>query len=249
MTCVLIDDESDCLELLALLIRKHCPTLQIIGQYDDPQEGISAIQAVRPNLVFLDVEMPEVNGFGVLEACRNIPFHVIFTTAFNEYAVKAFKYSAIGYLLKPIDREELVEAVQRAQQILSIQHLVEQRDILFNYLHPTKPTKEKIALATTNGIVFIPINDIIYCEADGNYTSIYRHQQQPPALFTKPLKEIEELLPGDIFYRVHHSYIINLKRVEAFIRGDNGGVRMSNGTLIPVARARKQEMLMLLEQI
>lgn len=249
MTCILIDDEPDCLDLLALLIRKHCPTLQLIGQYTDPNEGIAAIQAMRPNLVFLDVEMPEVNGFGVLEACRNIPFQVIFTTAFNEYAVKAFKYSAIGYLLKPVGQEDLVDAVQRAQQILSIQHLVQQRDILFDYLHPARSTREKIALATSTEVVFIPINDIIYCEADGNYTQIYRHSQKTPALFTKPLKEIEELLPGDIFYRVHHSFIINLKRVEAYIRGDNGGVKMSNGMLVPVARARKQELLILLDKV
>lgn len=249
MTCVLIDDEPDCLELLALLIRKHCPTLQLIGQYGDPQKGIAAIQSMRPNLVFLDVEMPEVNGFGVLEACRDIPFQVIFTTAFNEYAVKAFKYSAIGYLLKPIGQEELVEAVQRAQHILSIQHLAQQRDILFKYLHPIKPTREKIALTTTNEVVFIPIADIIYCEAEGNYTKIYKHQQSNPAFFAKPLKEIEELLPGDDFYRVHHSFIINLKRVEAYIRGDNGGVKMSNGKLVPVARAKKQEMMLLLDKI
>ncbi|MCE7921892.1 MAG: DNA-binding response regulator [Haliscomenobacteraceae bacterium CHB4] len=249
MTCILIDDEPDCLDLLALLIRKHCPTLQIIGQYGDPHEAIAAIQTMRPNLVLLDVEMPEINGFGVLEACRDIPFQVIFTTAFNEYAVKAFKYSAIGYLLKPVGQEELVDAVQRAQQVLSIQHLVQQRDILFDYLHPARPVREKIALATSTEVVFIPVNDIIYCEADGNYTQIYRHSQKTPALFTKPLKEIEELLPADLFYRVHHSFIINLKRVEAYIRGDNGGVRMCNGTLVPVARARKQELLILLDKI
>lgn len=249
MTCILIDDEPDCLDLLALLIRKHCPALQCIGQYENPQAGIAGIKALRPDVVFLDVEMPEINGFGVLEACRDIPFQVIFTTAFNEYAVRAFKYSAIGYLLKPVGQEELEEAVQRAQQILTMQHHAQQRDILFDFLHPTGPVRKKIALATSNSIVFLPVNDIVYCAASGNYTNIYRRQQENPALFTKPLREIEELLPDDTFFRVHHSYIINLKQVEQYIRGDGGEVKMSNGDVIPVARSRKQELLDLLNKI
>jgi len=247
MTCILIDDEADCLELLTLLIRKHCPEVQIIGQYDTPQSGIAAIMALRPSLVFLDVEMPEMNGFEVLEACKDIPFHLIFTTAFNEYAVKAFKYSAIGYLLKPIDQDDLKESVQRAQQILSIQQHVQQRDILFDFIHPSQSRREKIAIPSTDGMIFLPVRDILYCKADGNYTYIHRRSPENPLLFSKQLHFIEELLPADVFYRPHHSYLVNLDQVAEFIKGDGGELRMSNGALIPVARQKKEEILSLLQ--
>ncbi len=249
MTCMLIDDETDCLELLALLIHKCCPDIQIIGQYNHPRAGIAAIQSMRPDLVFLDVEMPEINGFGVLEACRSLPFQLIFATAFNEYAVRAFQYSAIGYLLKPVNQEELQEAVQRAQQMLSIHQHAQQRDILFDFLHPLQPIREKIALPTANGLVFLPVSDIIYCAATGNYTNISRRGHENPLLFTKPLKDVAEMLPDNMFYRVHHSYLINLKQVEQYIRGEGGEVKMSNGKLIPVARPKKQELLDLLSKM
>lgn len=249
MTCLLIDDEADCLELLALLIRKHCPEIRMIGQYNNPKDGIAAIRAARPDLVLLDVEMPAINGFGVLEACKGIPFQVIFTTAYNEYAVRAFKYSAIGYLLKPVSTEDLREAVQRAHQVLTIRELAEQRDILFDFIHPVKPAREKIALPTSEGIVFISLSDIVYCKANGNYTYMFRRQQEKPMLFVKPIKEIEEMLSGDTFYRSHHSYLVNLKQVEQYVRKDGGELKMSNGALVPVARLRRDELLELLHNI
>ncbi len=249
MTCLLIDDESDGLDLLALLIQKHCPELNIIGQYDHPASGIAAIRALRPELVFLDVAMPDINGFEVLEACRDIPFHLIFTTAFNEYAVKAFKYSAIGYLLKPVDQEELKEAVQRAQQLLTIRQHAQQRDILFDFLQPTKPVREKIALPTSDGLLFLPISNILYCKADGNYTRVFCLHQEKPELFTKQLHEIAELLPPDTFYRSHHSYLVNLKLVEQFIKNGDGELRMKDGQRVPVSRSQKEGLLERLSSI
>lgn len=249
MTCILIDDEADCLELLALLIHKYCPELQIIGQYSIPSQAIEAIWEKRPELVFLDVDMPGINGFGVLDACREVPFQVIFTTAYQEYAVKAFKYSAIGYLLKPIDRSELWEAVQKARHMQSVQQLAEQREVLFNYLHPTHPTRERIALPTTDGLVFLPVADIEYCEAAGNYTRVFITNLQREMLFVKPLKEIEEMLHGSTFYRTHHSYLVNLKKVRQYIRGEGGELKMGNDRLVPVSRPKKQELLERLNRI
>lgn len=243
MNCILIDDEADCLELLALLIQKYCPELSVIGQYDHPRRAIDAIWEQHPELVFLDVDMPEINGFGVLDACRELPFQVIFTTAYQEYAVKAFKYSATDYLLKPVDRNELREAVQKARQKQSAQQLAEQREILFNYLHPTRPVKEKIALPSNEGLFFLPVADIIYCEADGNYTAIFIEGRSPKMVFVKPLKEIEEMLQGGDFFRVHHSYLVNLKKVRQYIKGEGGQLKMSNNAELPVARAKKQELL------
>lgn len=249
MNCVLIDDEADCLELLALLIRKYCPELHIIGQYDDPHAGIDAIWEKRPDLVFLDVDMPRINGFGVLDACREVPFQVIFTTAYQEYAVKAFKYSATGYLLKPIDRGDLWEAVQKARHMRSVQQIAEQREVLFNFMHPTHPNKERIALPTADGIAFLPVADIEYCEADGNYTRVFVAGRQKEMLFVKPLKEIEEMLQGSTFYRTHNSYLVNLKKVRQYIRGEGGELRMGNDRLVPVARPKKQELLERLNSI
>lgn len=250
MSCILIDDETDGLHLLATLIGKHCPELHIIGRYDNPWTGIQAIRTLSPDLVFLDVEMPEINGFGVLEACRDLSFQVIFTTAFSQYAVRAFKYSAIGYLLKPIDEEDLKEAVQKAKSLQTIHdYHAQQRDILFDGLHPTQPRHDKIALPTADGLAFLTIQDIVYCKADGNYTDIWLRNQPKKQTFTKLLKYIEELLPTDVFYRVHHSYLINLQQVEQYIKGEGGEVKMSNGDLVPVARPNKQELLRLLESI
>jgi two-component system LytT family response regulator len=249
MNCILIDDEADCLELLALLIQKYCPELHILGQYDHPRAAIDAIWEKRPDLVFLDVDMPEINGFGVLDACREVPFQVIFTTAYQEYAVKAFKYSATGYLLKPIDRSDLWEAVQKARHTQSVQQLAEQREVLFNYMHPMQPGKEKIALPTADGIVFLPVADIEYCEADGNYTKIFVAGRPKEMLFVKPLKEIEEMLQGGAFYRTHNSYLVNLKKVRQYIKGEGGELKMNNDQLVPVARPKKQELLERLSRI
>ncbi|MCB0531447.1 MAG: response regulator transcription factor [Lewinellaceae bacterium] len=249
MTCILIDDEADCLELLALLIQKYCPGLSVIGQYDHPRQAIDAIWEHRPELVFLDVDMPEINGFGVLDACRDLPFQVIFTTAYQEYAVKAFRYSATDYLLKPVDRNDLWEAIQKAMQERSAQQLAEQREILFNYLHPTQPGKEKIALPTAEGLFFVPVADIVYCQADGNYTNIFLEGRQKEMLFVKPLKEIEEMLHGGDFFRTHNSYLANLKKVRQYIKGEGGELKMSNDRLVPVARPKKQELLQRLGNI
>ena len=247
MTCILIDDEADGLDLLVLLMQKHCPAVQVIGQYNNPGEGVAAIRSMRPNLVLLDVEMPEINGFDVLEACRDIPFHVVFTTAFNEYAVKAFKYSAIGYLLKPVDEEDLKEAVQRAQQLLTVQQHAEQRDILFDSLQQARPVRQKIALPGADGIVFLHISDIIYCKAEGNYTSVFIVHQNRSQLFTRQLIFIENLLPEDTFYRSHNSYLVNLKYVEQYIR--DGELLLKDGHKVPVSRAQKEGLLERLNQI
>ena len=249
MKCILIDDESDCLELLAILLQKHCPELEVTGQYQDPQQGIEAIWDSRPDLVFLDVDMPGTNGFGVLDACRQIPFQVVFTTAYHEYAVRAFKYSATDFLLKPIDRSELLEAVKKARQTRSMKQLAEQREVLFNYLDPAKPNREKIALPSSDGTVFLPIANIEYCQADGNYVKIFVSGQLKEMLFVRSLREMEELLPAVDFFRTHNSYLVNLRRVRQYIRGEGGELKMENGALVPVSRPKKQEVIERLNKI
>lgn len=242
MRVILIDDEPNCLEMLALLIERYFPMLNIVGQFEDPSVAVDKIRDLKPDVVFLDVQMPNLTGFDVIEQCRNTPFNVIFTTAYEQYALKAFKYSAIDYLLKPIDKEELITAVQKAQFTHQAHNQSQQRDILLNYVNPIKPSKEKVALPTSDGIIFMNIKDIVFCESDGNYTKIYI-QQGKPFTFTKTLKDMEELLHESSFYRVHHSYLVNLKQVEKYIRTDGGDIKMSNGKIIPVSRQKKEEVL------
>ena len=236
MRVVLIDDEPNCLEMLALLIERYCPMLQIVGQFEDPSVAVQKIPVLKPDLVFLDVDMPVLNGFEVLDKTKHTPFAVIFTTAHNQYAVKAFKYSATDYLLKPVDKEELINAVQK------VQYQTDRIKILLDYVNPIKPSKERVALPTSDGIIFMNIKDIVFCESDGNYTKIYI-QEGKPFTFTKTLKDMEELLHESSFYRVHHSYLVNLKQVEKYIRTDGGDIKMSNGKIIPVSRQKKEEVL------
>jgi two-component system, LytTR family, response regulator len=242
MTCILIDDEGNCLEVLSILIKKYCPILTILGEYDDPQHGIEAIYALKPDIVFLDVEMPVLTGFDVLERCKLIPFQIIFTTAHNKYALKAIKYSAIDYILKPVNPEELTAAVQKVVHQKTALFQEQQRSILLNYVSSTKPQKEKIALATADAVVFLDIKSIVFCESEGNYTKVYCIDR-PAELFTKPLKEFEEFLSDSAFYRVHHSYLVNLKQVSKYIKTDGGELLMSNGKTIPISRPKKNEVL------
>ena len=236
MRVILIDDEPNCLEMLALLIDRYCPMIQIVGQFEDPSVAVQKIPVLKPDLVFLDVDMPVLNGFEVLDKTKQTPFAVIFTTAHNQYAVKAFKYSATDYLLKPVDKEELINAVQK------VQYQTDRIKILLDYVNPIKPSKERVALPTSDGIIFMNIKDIVFCESDGNYTKIYI-QEGKPFTFTKTLKDMEELLHESSFYRVHHSYLVNLKQVEKYIRTDGGDIKMSNGKIIPVSRQKKEEVL------
>jgi two-component system, LytTR family, response regulator len=242
MTCILIDDEANCLEMLAILIKKYCPMLQIIGQYDKPDLGIEGILSLKPDLVFLDVEMPILTGFDVLQRCRMVPFQVIFTTAYNKYALQAIKYSALDYLLKPVNPEELITAVEKAFSPKSALSQAEQRHILFDYIQSLKPAKEKIALATADSIVFLDIKTIVFCESEGNYTKVYCGNK-PAELFTKSLKEFEELLSDASFYRTHQSYLVNLKYVVKYIKSDGGELLMTNGKTLPISRQKKNEVL------
>lgn len=242
MTCILIDDEQDALVLLQGMIQRHTPFLDILGLYQSGAVGVDAIRSMQPDLVFLDVEMPDMDGFSVLEACREIPFQIIFTTAYNEYAVKAFKYSAIGYLLKPVDEEDMKSAVERTRQFLSIQEQARQRDRLFELLKPhTAPQREKIALPASDGIVLLDINEILYCKADGNYTHVYLIHDRKAQVFTRQLIHIEALLPKDQFYRSHKSYLLHLRYVESYSRIN--GVKMKGGYYLPVSDTFKAGLL------
>lgn len=239
MRAIAIDDEKDALEMLEWIIKKNCPQVELVALCDSPLEGIEKIKSLKPDLVFLDIEMPQLNGFDMLERLGQYDFEVVFTTAYNQFAIKALKICALDYLLKPIDAEELKETVSRAgarkKQITN-----QQLEMLMSYVKPEKPRVRRVALTVSDHLLFVDTNDIVYCESDSNYTIFFLNNGEK-VIISKTLKDVEEILEGADFFRIHASYLINMKHVTKFIRGDGGYVVMSNQQHITVSRKKKDE--------
>jgi two-component system LytT family response regulator len=238
---LLVDDESHCLETLSWQLSKFCPNVEIVEVCDSAEKAMAVLRKEKIDLTFLDIEMPVMNGFELLQQFKKIPFEVIFTTAYDMFAVKAFKFSALDYLLKPIDKDELIQAVEKAiskrQPILQ-----EQLDILFQNLYQHTNASHKIALPAMDGLEFVSACDIIHCQSDGNYTHIFLRDGSK-FLISRTLKETEELLTGHNFLRIHHSHTINLDHIKKYVKGDGGYVIMINNNTINVSRSRKEELL------
>ena len=241
MKALIIDDEEHCIESIRLLLNKHQPQVEIIGEITNPAEAIGFISSKHPDLIFLDIKMPEMTGFELIAKIRDINFHVIFTTAYDEFAINAFRVNAVDYLLKPIDADELGNAVkkvkykiQQGKTFSQMSRLVKQVDHILN-------AKEKISLPTNEGISFIKVDDIIRCEADSNYTRLVCVDKK--YMVCKTLKELEVLLEGNNFKRIHHSHLINLKHIDTYQRGKGGVVVMNNGDCLDVSRSRKGAFL------
>lgn len=238
---VIVDDEPYCCESLATLLQRYCPEVKVAEICYNGATALKSIHELEPQLVFLDVEMPKMSGFELLEKLNEINFQLIFTTSYDQYAIKAIRFSALDYLLKPVDREELQRAVQKALSLLK-NPLPEQIEILLQKLnHPSVPVA-KIAIPTLEGLHMIFVESIISCTADSNYTTLHLKNHQK-IVASRTLKEIEEILEDFSFARVHHSFLINLNEVEKYIRGEGGYVLMSDGTTIDVSRSRKEFLL------
>jgi len=237
---IIVDDEPYCCESLATLLERYCPEVKVA---DICYNGVSALKAIKedtPQLVFLDIEMPKMNGFELLEKIGEINFQLIFTTSYDQYAIKAIRHSALDYLLKPVDRDELQKAVERVTHRLK-NPLPEQVEILLQKLHPGIPVA-KIAIPTIEGLHMIFAESVISCTADSNYTILNLKNKQKVTA-SRTLKEIEEMLEDFSFARVHHSFLINLNEVDKYIRGEGGYVLMSDGSTIDVSRSRKEYLL------
>jgi len=242
---VLIDDEPKCTETLGILLRMHCPDISIAAVCNSGEEGIEAINKHKPDVVFLDIEMPRMNGFDMLERFKKIFFHVVFTTAYNQFAVKAFRYSALDYLLKPIDPDDLKLAVNRIKEMKSVPSK-EQFDILLRHLQSnSKP--QRIALSTGDGLIFVDTKDVMYCQSESNYTHV-RLLNGEKYLLARSLKEFEDTLPTENFFRIHNSFLVNLSEIKKFVRGDGGYVIMNDETQITIARARREEFFALFDK-
>lgn len=239
LKAILIDDEPDCVRLLAHELAVHCPQVQVIGQTTSSEDGLRLIQVLQPDVVFLDIEMPRLNGFQLLEKLGGISFSLIFVTAYSEFAVKAFRFSALDYLLKPIDSEDLQEAVRKAERQQRID--ARQVDILRSQLH-SHQLADKIAVPYQQGVIFLPISEVIYCESDSNYTKVVATQNRS-YLLTRTLREVQEVLEERNFLRVHRQYVINLDHIKLFMKGEGAYLVMTNEVSIPVARNQKEKLV------
>ena len=198
MHTIIIDDEKHCRDVLQMLLTRHCPEVILDAVCEGAEEGLKAIEKFQPRLVFLDVEMPGMNGFDLLENCSRRNFSVIFTTAYDQYAIKAIRHSALDFLLKPVDKEELILSVQKAlNQSTSPGPKV---DALLQFLHQHVQHNERLALPTVDGLRMMPVKEILYCESEGGYTRVYLQNQGKPVLICRTLKEVEEVLKDKGFF-------------------------------------------------
>lgn len=241
---IIVDDEQHCIEALHTMLTKKCPDVTVLAGVKSVQEARGIIDELRPDLVFLDVEMPHQNGFELLKQYDRIPFDVIFTTAYEQYALKAIKFNALDYLLKPFSIQELQDALSKFQERRTNKPEpgMAPLEMFLQNMKTLQQTNKKIALPTINGLVFMPVQQIVRCESTGNYTRIF-FTDRKQLLVSKPLKEFEELLTDVDFFRVHNSHLINLQQMDSYIQGEGGFALMSDGTQVEVSRRRKADFL------
>lgn len=242
LKAILVDDEESNLSSLKEKLSRHCPEISILATCDSAHKGIASIDSLQPDIVFLDIEMPVMNGFLMLQQLIYKNFELIFTTAYDHYAIKAIRYSALDYLVKPIDIEDLKLAVQRAEEKKRNQTSNHRLELLLENLNPKKNNYQRIAVPTAEGLRFVKVDDIVYLEANVNYTHIFLKAGEKYVV-SHTLKDFEEILDTDTFVRIHHSHIINKNYAERYIRGEGGQVVLSNGTVLDVAKRKKTEFL------
>lgn len=252
---IIVDDEQGSRETLGLLLREYCPDVQVVAMADSVTSGLAAIRQYQPQLLFLDIRMPFGNGFELLEYLNERQFEVILTTAYDQYAVRAIRSGVLDYLLKPIDADELLQAVQRAREKYAVflqqksqpasgypyELAREKIEVLLQTLSATS-LPEKIALPTASGMEFIRIQTIIRCEAVANYTRFYFLNHEP-LLITRTLKEFDRMFTYSNFFRVHNSHLINLDHVVRYLRSDGGQLVMVDGGVVEISRRRRDELL------
>lgn len=244
---IIIDDEVHCLDTLSILINDYCPEVRLIEKCSSGKQGIIAVQQYKPELIFLDIEMPLMNGFEFLEQLPKISFSVIFTTSYDQYAIKAIRFSALDYLLKPINPKELIAAVQKVQ-MQKHRPAPEQFEMLMNEIKNKNSGFNKIAIPTLEGFELIPVDQIMRCEADDNYTHIYL-KNKTNIIACRTLKEIEQQLENfSSFIRVHHSYLVNMNEVVKYVKGDGGYLVMNDDNMINVSRSRKELLMKKLQR-
>ncbi len=247
LTAVIVDDEEQQRKILSGMLTRRHPDIELRGMADDVPSGIALIKQHSPDILFLDIELKDRTGFDLLRALGDKRPHVIFTTAHVSYAVKAIRFSALDYLLKPIDPAELDEAITKAETVVRETERPVQMDMLLKNID--RSTGDRIiALPVSDGLEMVHVNEIVLCESDSNYTTLHTRDGKR-LVISRTLKEFEDLLLGDHFQRIHNSYLVNINHIKKYIRGDGGEVVVSNDMTIPVARRKKQELLDSLDKL
>ncbi|AEH00599.1 LytTR family DNA-binding domain-containing protein [Lacinutrix sp. 5H-3-7-4] len=240
LKAVIVDDEPKAIEGLNWELNNFSDTIKVVRTFSEPEEALAYLSKNIPDCLFLDIQMPTMDGFQFLEKLNNTDIAVIITTAYDEYAIKALKHEALDYLLKPIDSDDLELTISKIKKfksrLISSEKL---EDILINFTNNNN--KKKITINTDGKLLFLSIDDIVFVESDGNYSTIFLEDNQK-VLVTKKLKEVYALLPEDSFFRIHNSYVINLSKIKAFLKTE-GYVVMETNQKIPVARQRKSSFL------
>lgn len=241
---VIIDDEIHSIETLVWKIEQFTQGIDIVAKFSDSTEGLKYLEKHSIDILFLDIEMPVLTGFDLLQNLKDIQFDVIFTTAYDEYGIKAIKYSALDYLLKPIQEEELIKAIEKYQSRQNRSVLPAQLEVLFQSLKKEKVESRRIALATKESIELVYPKNIVLCQADNNYTIVFI-QGRKKKLISKTLKDFEEILEEHHFFRSHQSYLINIDHMAEYVRQDGGYLIMSNDMKVPVSRNKKEALMKL----
>ena len=239
--CVIVEDEEIARNVLKSLLSQYCQDVMVCAEAEEVESGKAMINAFRPDLVFLDIEMPGGGGFKLLNSIENIDFEVVFITAYEQFAIKAIRHAALDYLLKPVDPKELVSAVEKVKEEKYKKTLKKQYDTLLKNLDPEQLTVRKISLSTTDKIHLIEVDDIVRCESDNYYTIIY-FKNGTNMLVSKTLKEIEKKLEEFDFVRTHKSHLVNIRCILNFIK-DEMVVLMSDGSKVPVSKRKKENIL------
>src|SRR6478736_5490224 len=238
---LIVDDELKSRESLKILLEDFCEGVEVIALCQNVDESIEAIQRLHPDVVFLDIQLQRETGFDLLTRLKHFDFNVIFTTAYSEYAIKAFKFSAIDYLLKPIDIEELKRAISKLNKKINDNLSVKLEHLVQN-LKVTSSENYKLALPTFEGLYFVKVSDIVYCEASSNYTEIVTADGKKH-IVSRTLKEYDEILTDHNFYRIHNSYLINLNAIKKYVRGEGGYVVMRDDRSLDVSKRKKEGFL------
>lgn len=244
---IIVEDEQQNRELLELMIKKHKNIVEIIDSCSTPSEGIESIGKHLPDLVFLDIEMPRMSGFEMLKKLSPVHFEVIFTTAYNKYAIDAIKISALDYLLKPIEAEELAIALRKCQKSILNKTGNDKMDILLKNLNQHHALERTLTLASVDGIRFIKMKDIVRLEASGRYTKFYLSNKEV-ITSSRTIGDFEESLSANEFFRIHETHIINLLYIDRFHKGNNY-VLLTDKTELPLARRRKEDFLKIIPKI
>ncbi len=252
ITAILIDDDANLRNGLKGMLQLYAPEIDIIGEADSVKTGVLIIQALQPQIVFMDIQLGDGNGFDILEqlAQKNgkVTTNVVFVTAYEEYAIKAFRFSALDFLLKPIDPEELLKVIGKIKKVVEKSDNYAHIDLLLENIRKKVDTFKRIALSTSDGIHLFDISDIIRCESEDNYTK-FIIKNNKPILISKTLKEYEELLGEHGFERIHQSHLINLTYLKSYIKKDGGYVVMSDNSNLPISQRKKDRLQELLRNL